>query len=167
MDFSVTDFTFHNPEIKNNITSCAFTDDSLTVVGGFTNGVITIWDFFTQAILHNFYDHCSSVLSIDATNKYIVSTSSDKTIRILDIEDGSTKMLEGHTSAVTNCTISPDRTQILSASMDCTAKLWSIKSGRNVRTCEGTYWITGIGYTSSEEIVVCGANATIKKFSVN
>ena len=77
----------------------------------------------------------SASFSLDG--KYIVSASSDKTIRIWDADSGLQigKPLEGHTYPVYNAFFSPDGSQIISTSKDSlsdvedeTIRIWDFPS---------------------------------------
>ena len=64
--------------------------------------------------------HTSSIASIASTSdsKYIISGSSDKTIRIWNLlEKRQETVLEGHTSSITGITITSDNKYIISSSM--------------------------------------------------
>jgi WD40 repeat protein len=60
----------------------------------------------------------------------IVSSSSDRTIRIWDIYGHELAVLKGHTSAVTSVAVSPDGQTIVSGSDDQTIRIWKM-SGRD------------------------------------
>ena len=68
-------------------------------------------------------------------NKYLASASKDFTVRIFNIQDGSHRILKGHTWFVYDLAIySPD--VLVSVSGDNTARFWSIKDGKNIQTLE-------------------------------
>ena len=72
-------------------------------------------------------------------NKYLASASFDNTVRIFNIQDGSHRVLKGHTSYVNDLTIySPD--VLVSVSGDKTARFWSIKDGKNIQTLKLPHW---------------------------
>jgi WD40 repeat protein len=67
-----------------------------------------------------------------------VSGSSDKTLRVWDLESGQTlRTLEGHTDTVWRVAVTPDGRRAVSASADKTLRLWDLESGRMIRTLEG------------------------------
>jgi WD40 repeat protein len=84
--------------------------------------------------------HKGSVWSvaISPDGKYALSGSSDRTLKLWDLETGKCiRTMEGHTSIVSSVAISPDNRYALSGSGEGTAKLWEIETGRCIRTMEG------------------------------
>jgi WD40 repeat protein len=64
----------------------------------------------------------------------VVSGSSDKTIRIWDVETGKTVMgpLEGHSEAILSVAFSNDGSRVVSGSSDKTIRIWDIEAGKTV-----------------------------------
>lgn len=76
--------------------------------------------------------HEGSVNAVTVTpnGKYIVSGSSDKTIRIWDVENGAQIMiLEGHEKDVNAVAVDKDGKYIISGSSDKTIRIWDLKTG--------------------------------------
>jgi WD40 repeat protein len=68
----------------------------------------------------------------------LVSTSSDGTARIWDVETGSElAILRGHEGAVRAATYSSDGRHIVTASVDKTARLWNAQDGTELAVLEG------------------------------
>jgi len=64
-----------------------------------------------------------------------ISGSSDKTIRLWDIQTGrELKRFEGHTERVTCVAYSPQGDRIVSSSGDGTVRLWDVDGGVELRT---------------------------------
>ncbi|CAL1159989.1 unnamed protein product [Cladocopium goreaui] len=62
--------------------------------------------------------------------KVAVTGSADGSIRSWCLEDGSSKLLEGHSRAVAQMRLSPDGSKLLSASDDSTVRCWHLQDGR-------------------------------------
>ena len=80
--------------------------------------------------------HSATVESIaySPDGRYIISGSSDRTIRMWDAETGSpvSMPLEGHTDALSSVAFSPDGRHILSGSEDGTIRVWDARSPSTV-----------------------------------
>lgn len=72
--------------------------------------------------------------SISPDGRFVVSASSDRTIRLWDLSSGKEiRQFLGHEKHVTDVKYSPDGTQILSSSMDHTTRLWDVATGGEIR----------------------------------
>lgn len=77
-------------------------------------------------------------LAVSPDGEYIVSGSSDKTVKIWRWQTGEAVLtLEGHQSGVLAVAFSPDGEMVASGSGDKTIKLWSVESGTEIRTLTG------------------------------
>ena len=85
------------------------------------------------AILRGHTDEVNSA-SFSPDGRYIVSASSDTTVRIWDAKTGQQvgNPLEGHTDWVSSASFSPDGKYIVSASLDHTVRIWDAKTGQQV-----------------------------------
>lgn len=72
--------------------------------------------------------HSGAVLRIALSKEedFLISCSSDKTVKMWNPEGKFKQSFIGHTNWVRECTISPDQRMILSCSDDKTVKLWDI-----------------------------------------
>ncbi len=69
-------------------------------------------------------------ITISSDNKFIVSGSEDKTIRVWDRESGTQiQELKGHNFSVNSVAISSDNKFIVSGSDDKTIRVWERESG--------------------------------------
>ena len=69
---------------------------------------------------------CINTITVTSDNKYIISGSSDKTIRIWNLlERTQEAVLEGHFSYVNSVVLTKDNKYIISGSEDKTIKLWN------------------------------------------
>ena len=85
---------------------------------------------------HVLQGHTGLVTSVtfSPNGRYIVSGSSDHTIRVWDAQTG-TQMgnpLQGHTDSVNSVALSPDGRHIVSGSWDQTIRVWDVQTGGQV-----------------------------------
>jgi WD40 repeat protein len=84
--------------------------------------------------------HESGVSSVaySTDGLYIVSGSSDGTVRVCDAQTGNElAVLEGHSDDVTSVAFSPDGTHIVSGSDDRTVRVWNAQTGKVLAVLEG------------------------------
>src|SRR5260370_30460658 len=73
-------------------------------------------------------------ISYSPNGRYVITGSSDKTIRTWDAETGTmvSEPLEGHTSGVSSVAYSPDGRHIVSGSLDKTIRIWVAESASDI-----------------------------------
>lgn len=72
------------------------------------------------------HNHFVQDLAISSDGQYVLSGSWDKTLRLWEIQSGSTtRRFVGHKNDVLSVAFSPDNRQIVSGSRDKTIKLWN------------------------------------------
>jgi WD40 repeat protein/serine/threonine protein kinase len=96
-------------------------------------------------------------VAISPDNRYALSGSSDKTLRIWEIDSGrEIRCIEGHTSFVYSVAFSPDGKYALSGSD--ALKLWDIGSGRELRRFEGhTDDVTAVSFSPDGSYALSGS----------
>jgi WD40 repeat protein len=84
--------------------------------------------------------HQAAVMSVAVTphDRRIISGSSDKTIKIWDMENGQElQTLKGHTSGITQVLVTSDGSRIISGSEDWTIMIWKLQGGARPITLIG------------------------------
>ncbi len=91
-------------------------------------------------------------------NKYIITGSSDKTIKVWDIKTGKEKKtLTGHGDYITSLSITRDGKYLASSSWDGTVLIWSLKKWKILTTLEGKFsYINSVAFSPTDKIIAFG-----------
>ncbi|MEP7285962.1 MAG: hypothetical protein ABI947_09360 [Chloroflexota bacterium] len=89
--------------------------------------------------------HTASVNSVAVSGDFVISASSDKTLRVWNWKTGQhLRTLSGHTNSVNEVVVSDDFA--ISASSDKTLRVWNWKTGQHLRTLSGyTHELSAVG----------------------
>ncbi len=138
--------------LSNNILEAANLVKTARTQTGYSRGseAIDIWTELYKQVPHigfngaweavTLNEHNSAVtsVSVDFSNRYIASGSTDRSVIIWDIEKKRPiKSFAGHGGAVNSVYITGDGKSVLSASTDGTIKLWDLTTGKSIRTLRG------------------------------
>lgn len=134
-----------------------------------------IWDIKTQRIRNIFDGHQQEIYSLDFSRdgRLIVSGSGDKTARIWDMQDGSSKTLTIHEpeapdSGVTSVAISPDGRLVAAGSLDTIVRIWDVQTGQLVERLKGHKdSVYSVAFTPDGKGLVSGSlDKTLKYWDV-
>merc|ERR1712166_1634393 len=99
-------------------------------------------------------------VSFSPNNQYVVSGSTDYTVRIWSVESGDCiKTFKGHTSYVNGVSFSPNNQYVVSGSNDKSARIWDVESGDCIKTLKGhTRSVCGVSFSPNNQYVVSGSS---------
>ena len=123
-------YTLHNT--TNSLSSVCFSDDSTLLTGCFESSLVKIWSLTDQPLkeMKTFQE----LSQIDLEDES-VSVSLDN---LLDEKTASeSKSMMGHRGSVYSSSFSPDKSSIVTASADGTARLWSLYTFSNLVVFKG------------------------------
>ncbi|KAF2732350.1 WD40 repeat-like protein [Polyplosphaeria fusca] len=115
---------------------CLQYDDEKLITGSLDN-TIKIWNWRDGKCIKTLHAHQRGVIGLHMADKLLASGSSDNTIMVHDFNTFQRFSLRGHGDWVNCVKIDlPSRT-LLSASDDCTVKLWDLDTHLCLKTFEG------------------------------
>ncbi|KAL8920603.1 MAG: hypothetical protein Q9172_004430 [Xanthocarpia lactea] len=115
---------------------CLQFDDS-KLISGSIDRTIKVWNWHSGECLSTYTGHSGGVIGLHFDSALLASGSMDKTVKIWNFEDKSTFLLRGHTDWVNAVRLDSASRTVVSASDDCTVKMWDLDTKQCVRTFEG------------------------------
>lgn len=111
-----------------------FSPDGVHVIAGSRDGVVRVWDVEKMVECEPLRGHADSVFSLAFSLQGVVAAgSTDRTIFLWDFLTRKTKhILKGHQGPVSSVAFSPKGSRLVSASFDCTIRLWKTETGESI-----------------------------------
>ncbi|GAP87709.1 putative F-box and WD-40 domain-containing protein MET30 [Rosellinia necatrix] len=110
--------------------------DDRMLVSGSLDGTVKIWNWRTGACI-NTLNHQGGVITVHMEGDFLASGSMDRSIKIFNFKTQQSFSLRGHADWVNQVRLDVTSRTLLSASDDCTVKLWDLDSRTCIRTYEG------------------------------
>ena len=143
-----------------------------------TNHDYQIWDIAKKHIRNVFYGHQQEVYSLDFSldGRLIVSGSGDKTVRIWDMIEGTSKLLtfdDGNSlindHGVTSVAISPNGQFVAAGSLGNIVGIWDVNTAQLVERLRGHRdSVYSVAFTSDGKGLVSGSlDKTLKYWDVS
>ncbi len=96
-------------------------------------------------------------MTVTPDDKYVISGSSDKTLKLWELATGQElRTLTGHSSSVNAVTVTPDGKYVISGSDDNTLKLWDLATGECIATFTADYPIKCCAVAPDGRTIVAG-----------
>jgi len=148
----------------------ATSPDGMRIVSVEGDGIVQIVDVESWEVLHIFEGHTDWVRSAQFSpdSRRIITSSDDKTIRILDAGSGRELRRFAHTGGVIFAAFSPDEQQIATGNKDGIVRLWDAAMERELQQFEGhTDWAHYIIFSpNGQQIATSGNDGTIRLWDV-
>lgn len=148
---------------QGNVCSLNYADGAL--VSGSWDCTAKVWDLASFSVKHDLKGHSASVWDakvVDAANEIYLTCSADGTIRKWQ---GSTEVARysGHNDVVRKLLILPDGKHFVSASNDCTLKVWDLATGAVIRTLSGhESFIYDVAVLSNGDLVSTAEDRSVR-----
>ncbi|CAD6564821.1 MAG: hypothetical protein ASARMPREDX12_004446 [Alectoria sarmentosa] len=115
---------------------CLQFDDS-KLISGSIDRTLKIWDWRKGECIATHDAHSNGIVGLHFDSSLLATASMDKTIKIWNFTDSSRFTLRGHTDWVNAVRVDSASRTVLSASDDCTVKLWDLDTKSCIKTFEG------------------------------
>lgn len=126
--------------LHGNASSALFSPDGKMLVTSYTfyqnefHSSITVWDVINGKVKYVLKGlKCEDITPVvfSPNGKYILSGSSDSTIKLWELENGKLiKTFVGHHGGIESVAFSPDGKKIISTSYDLTLRIWDVHTGK-------------------------------------
>lgn len=148
---------------QGNVCSLSYKDGLL--VSGSWDCTAKVWDLSTFTVKFDLVGHSASVWDaqvVDAEQNIFLTCSADRTIRKWQ-GNREIARYSGHNDVIRKLLVLPGGTKFVSASNDCTLKIWNLASGKVLQTLEGhDSFIYDIGLLSTGDIVSTAEDRTVR-----
>lgn len=148
---------------QGNVCSLNYKDGAL--ISSSWDCTAKVWDLTTFAVKHDLVGHAASVWDaqiVDANEDIYLTCSADRTIRKWR---GNVEIAQytGHNDVVRKLLVLPGGTKFVSASNDCTLKVWDLDSGKALQTLVGhDSFIYDIGLLSNGDLVSTAEDRSVR-----
>ncbi|AVQ70575.1 molecular chaperone DnaJ [Microcystis sp. MC19] len=160
--------------VNEPIQTLAISPNGKSIIAGGLDGRISQWQLDTKQYKSSFFARVNAPHSHDgvilqlafaANERFIVSASNDKTLRIWGYHTGELKRtLIGHEEAVNTCAISPDSQIIASGSDDKTIKLWRFDHSYAYQTFIGDRAaVNSLAFSNDGQYLISGGSDKVIK----
>ncbi|KAL8676734.1 MAG: hypothetical protein Q9186_006780 [Xanthomendoza sp. 1 TL-2023] len=111
--------------------------DDTKLISGSIDRSLKVWNWHTGQCISTYTGHSGGVIGLHFDSALLASGSMDQTIKIWNFEDKSTFVLRGHTDWVNAVRLDSASRTVVSASDDCTVRMWDLDSKQCIRKFEG------------------------------
>ncbi|NES03974.1 MAG: WD40 repeat domain-containing protein [Okeania sp. SIO2F4] len=149
----------------------AITPDGQTLASGSYGGVIKIWDFNNNKLLHTINAHADAIesIAISPDGQILASGSWDNHIKLWELTNGTLiRTLGSHIDDVKAIAINADGQTLASGSYDGMIKLWNLKTGSIDDSFQHSAPITSLAFSPDRKILASGGKkGKIKTWQLN
>ncbi|XP_078508765.1 telomerase protein component 1 isoform X2 [Lissotriton helveticus] len=126
---------------------------------GTSEGAVHVLDTDSGQEVNSFETSCDGISACELlTDSSLCVASYDGWVELWNIHDGSRLLrVEAHKSQITGCSISPDRKQLATVSLDMHLKLWDSAKGVLVGSHEFSYPLNCVTFHPEGQLIATGS----------
>jgi WD40 repeat protein len=148
----------HTLPHSDEVTCAAFSSDDKVLITGCSDGKVTAWQTDTGKAFLDMPGHLSAIRAVAFSpmdDQHVLTVSEDGSARIWRLSKGAEPiMLEQHTGGLTNGRFSPDGTMVVTASHDCSSRVWEATTGELISVLEHSDDVYDAGFSPDSKLVV-------------
>ena len=148
------------------LNSLAISADGRSLLTGSSDKTACLWDITTGQITRCF-KHKDIVFSVALSpdRKFVLTggggywSNGDRSMHLWDVASGQERQFNGHTSGLASVAFSTDGRLALSGSLDGTACLWRVATGKELRCFQGhVNTVHSVAFSSDGRFVLTGSH---------
>lgn len=155
---------------NGSVYCCCFTSDGNGIL---TGGGDKIAKLNINGVIREFSGHSKIIkgCAISSDNKWIVTCSQDRTLRVYYLDSNRVDVLEGHGDNIESCSITKDDKYIISGSWDKRVLLWDVQSIHDgnpifITIGEHAHFLNDVYPFGKDAVVSSSADTTVKLFRI-
>jgi WD40 repeat protein len=162
-------------EEKGSVSILSFSPDGKILASQLSNkfsktssNTIRLWEVKTGKEMASL-NTITKTLSFSPDSKTLASASSDKAVRLWNIETGEKKaILRGHAGGINSVCFSPDGKTLASGSLDDTIIIWDVENKQKKTVLNGhTGWVYSVSFSPDGKILASGSfDTTIRLWNL-
>ncbi len=145
----------------SNINALMFDNSGRVVFSGDDEGKIIIWSIDTQKKLRELKNNGPvNTLAMSYDPKTVFVGGQDPIIKVLNVANSQVqRSFIGHTDAINAIEISPNQLYLLSGSNDKSARIWDLKTGKELFKLNVDCWkVTSVAFSFDSKYCATGCN---------
>lgn len=149
--------SFPTGQVRQHLTSAAFSGDGRHVLTGSADGIVALWDVRDGRIVGRFVGHerYIAAVAVGPDGRHVLTASHDGTARLWDATTGAEVQRFVRRSDVV-FTVSPDGRHILSGGSDGFARFWDADSGELIWSIDLSRAVTSVAFSPNGQRIVIG-----------